>query len=69
MNIIIDVNQYSILIILEEGFTLILDENFKKLLGFSNGIMNESYTRSDLTPNIDRVKYFQILLTIKTMMN
>ena len=34
INIIIDVNQYSILIILEEGFTLILDENFKKLFGF-----------------------------------
>ena len=34
MNIIIDVNQYSILIILEEGFTLILDENFKKIIWF-----------------------------------
>ena len=44
INIIIDINQYSILIILEEGFTLILDENFKKLFGFSNGIINESYT-------------------------
>ena len=50
INIIIDINQYSILIILEEGFTLILDENFKKLFGFSNGIINESYTRSDLVP-------------------
>ena len=60
INIIIDVNHYSILIILEEGFTLILDENFKRLFGFSNGIINESYTRSDLTPNIDRVKYLKI---------
>ena len=31
INIIIDVNQYSILIILEEGYTLILDGNFKNL--------------------------------------
>ena len=54
INIIIYFNQYSILIILEEGFTLILDENFKKLFGFSNGIINESYTRSDLVPEIDR---------------
>ena len=45
INIIIDVNQYSILIILEEGFTIILDENLKKLFGFSNGIINKSYTR------------------------
>ena len=57
INIIIDVNQY---IILEDGFTIILDENFKKLFGFSNGIINKSYTRSDLTPNIDKVKYLKI---------
>ena len=64
INIIIDVNEYSILIILEEGFTLILDENFKKLFGFSNGIINESYTRSDLTPNVDKVKYLKIFSNI-----
>ena len=64
INIIIDVNQYSILIILEEGFTIILDENFKKLFGFSNGIINKTYTRSDLTPNIDRVKYLKIFSNI-----
>ena len=52
------------MIILEEGFTIILDENFKKLFGFSNGIINKSYTRSDLTPNIDRVKYLKICSNI-----
>ena len=64
INIMIDVNQYSILIILEEGFTLILDENFKELFGFTNGIINELYTRSDITPNIDRVKYLKIFSNI-----
>ena len=64
INIIIDVNQYSILIILEDGFTIILDENFKKLFGFSNGIINKSYTRSDLTPNIDKVKCLKIYSNI-----
>ena len=64
INIIIDVNQYSILIILEKGFTLILDENFKNLFGFSNGIINESYTRSDLVPKIDKVKYLKIFSNI-----
>ena len=54
IEIIIDVNRYSILIILEGGFSLVLDENFKKLLGFSNGIINESYARSDLVPNVDK---------------
>ena len=48
------------MVILEEGFIIILDDNFKKLSGFSNGIINKTYTRSDLTPNIDRVKYLKI---------
>ena len=52
------------MIILEEGFTVILDENFKKLFGFSNGIINKSYTRSDLVTNIDRVKYLKIFSNI-----
>ena len=64
INIIIDVNQYSILIILKEGFTIILDENFKKSFDFSNGIIYESNTRSDLTPNIDRVKYLKTFSNI-----
>ena len=69
INILTDVNQYSILVILEEGFTIILDENFKKLFGFSNGIINKSHTRSDLTPNIDRVKYFKIFSNIVDNIN
>ena len=69
INIITDVNKYSILIILEEGFTIVLDENFKKLFGFSNGIINKTYTRSDLTPNVDRVKYLKIFSNIVDNIN
>ena len=69
IDIVTDVNQYSILIILEEGFTIVLDENFKKLFGFSSGIINKSYTRSDLTPNIDRVKYLKIFSNIVDNIN
>ena len=63
INIVIHVNQYSILVILEEGFTIVLDENFKKLFGFSNGIINKSYTRSD------RVKYLKIFSNIVDNIN
>ena len=59
----------SILIILEEGFTIVLDENFKKLFGFSNGIINKSYTRSDLTPKVDRVIYLKIYSNIVDNIN
>ena len=64
IEIIVDINRYSILIILEEGFSLVLDDNFKTLFGFSNGIINESYTRSDLVPNIDKTKYLKIYSNI-----
>ena len=69
INIVTDVNRYSILIILEEGFTIVLDENFKKLFGFSNGIINKSYTRSDFTPNVDKVKYLKIFSNIVDNIN
>ena len=69
INIVTDVNKYSILIILEEGFTIVLDENFKKLFGFSNGIINKSYTRSDLVPEVDRVKYLKIFSNIVDNIN
>ena len=64
IEIIVDINRYSILIILEEGFSLVLDENFKTLLGFSNGIIMRSYTRSDLVPNVDKTKYLKIYSNI-----
>ena len=69
INIVTDVNKYSILIILEEGFSIVLDENFKKLFGFSNGIINKTYTRSDLTPNVDRVKFLKIFSNIVDNIN
>ena len=69
INIVTDVNKYSILVILEEGFTIVLDENFKKLFGFSNGIINKSYTRSDLVPEVDRVKYLKIFSNIVDNIN
>ena len=64
INIVTDVNKYSILVILEEGFTIVLDENFKKLFGFSNGIINKTYTRSNLVPKVDRVKFLKIFSNI-----
>ena len=69
INIVTDVNKYSILFILEEGFTIVLDENFKKLFGFSNGIINKTYTRSDLVPEVDRVKFLKIFSNIVDNIN
>ena len=69
INIVTDVNKYSILVILEEGFTIVLGENFKKLFGFTNGIINKTYTRSDLVPEVDRVKFLKIFSNIVDNIN
>ena len=61
IKMIVDINQYKILIIVKEDFKLILDKNFMNLLGFSKYVINPGYNRSDLImPNIDKTKYFII---------
>ena len=61
---VIDINQYKILIIVKNGFKLILDKNFMDLLGFSRYVINPGYNRSDLIPNIDKTKYLKIYRNI-----
>ena len=56
----VDVNRYAILIIVEENWELQLDKIFMNLFGFSNGIITEGYNRSDLIPNVDKVKFLKL---------
>ena len=60
ITILVDVNRYAILIIVEENWELQLDKNFMNLFGFSNGVITEGYFRSDLTPNVDKVKFLKL---------
>ena len=60
IKMIVDINQYKILIIVKEDFKLILGKNFMNLLGFSKYVINPGYNRSDLTPNINKTKYLKI---------
>ena len=64
IKIVVDKNQYKILIIVKEDFKLILDKNFMKLLGFSKYVINPGYSRSDLIPQIDKTKYLKIYCNI-----
>ena len=64
IKIIVDINQYKILIIVKEDFKLILDKNFMNLLRFSECVINPGYNRSNLTPRIDRTKYLKIYCNI-----
>ena len=55
-----DVNRFAILIIIKKDWELRLDKNFMNLLGFSKGILTEGYHRSDLIPNVDKVKFLKL---------
>ena len=60
ITISVDVNRYAILIIVEENWELQLDKNFMNLFGFSNRFIKTGYNRSDLIPNVDKIKFFKL---------
>ena len=55
-----DVNRFAILIIIKKDWELRLNPLFMNLFGFSKGILTEGYNRSDLIPNVDKVKFLKI---------
>ena len=61
---IVDIDQYKILIIVKENFKLILDKNVMKLLRFSKYAINPGYNRSNLIPNIDLTKCLKMFCNI-----
>ena len=64
IKMVIDINQFKILIIAKENFKLILHKNFMKLLGFSKYVINPGYNRSDLIPQIDKTKHLKIYCNV-----
>ena len=64
IRLVVDINQYKILIIVKEDFSLILDKNFMKLLRFSKYIINPGYNRSNLITQIDKTKYSKFLIML-----
>ena len=64
IKMVIDINQFEILLIVKENFKLILNKYSMDLLGFSKYVINPGYNRSDLIPNIDKTKYLKIYCNI-----
>ena len=67
-----DVNRYAILIAIKKDWIFELDKNFMDLHGFEINIFKEGYHRSTKTPNLDKTKFFKIiviLLIIKKITN
>ena len=60
IQIVTDVNRYSILIIIKDNWILELDKNFVDLFGFEKNIFEKGYHRSSKTPNLDKTKFLKI---------
>ena len=64
INIIADINTFKIIILVERGYELHLDDNFAHMLGFSYKILKKDMQRSDKTPQINRINYLKIYSNI-----
>ena len=64
IQIISDVNTYSVLIFIEKGFELHIDKNFQKILGFNHPILKYTIQRSNVTPQVNKLNYIKIFLNI-----
>ena len=60
INIITDINTFKIIVLVERGYELHLDDNFAHMLGFSYKILKKDLQRSDKTPQIKRISYLKI---------
>ena len=64
IQIISDVNTYSVLIFIEKGFELHVDNNFQRILGYDYSILKNVMQRSNVVPKVNRLNYIKIFLNI-----
>ena len=60
IQIISDVNTYSVLIFIEKRLELHLDKNFQKILGCDYGILKNTMQRSNVTSKVNKLNYIKI---------
>ena len=64
ISILSDINTFKIIILIEDGYELYLDDNFSKMLGFSDKILKIYLQRSDLVPQINSINYLKIYCNV-----
>ena len=64
INIMADIYTFKIIVLVERGYELYLDDTFAHMLGFSYKILKKDLQRSDLTPQINRINYLKIYSNI-----
>ena len=64
ISILTDINRFKIIILIEDGYELHLDNNFSRMLGFSDKVLKRYLQRSNLTPQINSINYLKIYCNI-----
>ena len=64
ISIISDINTFKIVVLVENGYKLHLDDNFARMLGFSEKVLKRYLQRSDLTPQINPINYLKVFCNI-----
>ena len=64
ISILTDINTFKIIVLIEDGYELYLDDNFSRMLGFSDKVLKRFLQRSDLTPQIDSINYSKIYCNV-----
>ena len=64
ISILSDINTFKIIILIEDGYELYLDDNFSKMLGFSDKILKRYLQRSDLVLQVNSINYLKIYCNI-----
>ena len=64
ISILSDINTFKIIILIKDGYELYLDNNFSRMLGFSDKILKKYLQRSDLTPQINLINYLKIYCNV-----
>ena len=63
-SILTDINTFKIIVLIEDGYELHLDDNFSRMLGFSDQVLKIYLQRSDLTPQINSINYLKIYCNV-----
>ena len=64
ISIIADINTFKIIVLIEDGYELHMDDNFARMLGFSDKILKKYLQRSDLIPQVNPINYLKIYCNI-----
>ena len=64
ISILSDINTFEIIVLIDGEYELHLDDNFSRMLGFSEKVLKRYLQRSDLTPQINPINFLKIYCNI-----